>query len=71
MPSSRSGSSTWSGRACPTGGWRAVPPGTTSDDLLLAVSMVVGGLSGVGAADRVPRAARAWELLGFEVRIPA
>jgi AcrR family transcriptional regulator len=48
-----------------------VPPGTTSADLLLAVAMVVGGLSGVGTADRVPTAARAWELLGFEVRIPA
>lgn len=48
-----------------------VPPGTTSDDLLLAVSMVAGGLSGVARDDRVPRAVRAWELLGFEVRIPA
>ncbi|MDR7382426.1 helix-turn-helix domain-containing protein [Promicromonospora iranensis] len=48
----------------------AVPPGTTPDDLLLAVSMVVGGLSGVGAADRTSRATRAWELLGIEVRIP-
>jgi AcrR family transcriptional regulator len=47
-----------------------VPPGTTSDDLLLAVSMVAGGLSGVGVADRVARASRAWELLGFAVRIP-
>jgi hypothetical protein len=47
-----------------------VPPGTTSDDLLLAVSMVAGGLSGVGVADRVSRASRAWELLGFAVRIP-
>jgi AcrR family transcriptional regulator len=47
------------------------PPGTTPDDLLLAVSMVAGGLSGVDTADRMPRAARAWELLGFEVRIPA
>lgn len=48
----------------------AVPPGTTPDDLLLAVSMVAGGLSGVGAADRMSRAARAWELLGIEVRVP-
>lgn len=46
------------------------PPGTTSDDLLLAVSMVAGGLSGVEEADRMRRALRAWELLGFEVRIP-
>ncbi len=47
------------------------PPGMTPDDLLLAVSMVAGGLSGVAEAERVRRAARAWELLGFEVRIPA
>lgn len=47
------------------------PPGTTPDDLLLAVSMVAGGLSGVAEADRMRRAKRAWELLRFEVRVPA
>lgn len=48
-----------------------VPLGTTPDDLLLAVSMVAGGLSGVGQAGRVRRATRAWELLGIAVRVPA
>jgi hypothetical protein len=33
--------------------------------------MVAGGLSGVAEADRVRRAKRAWELLGFAVRVPA
>jgi AcrR family transcriptional regulator len=47
-----------------------VPAGTTSDDLLLAVAMVAGGLSQAGEADRMRRAARAWDLLGIEVRIP-
>jgi hypothetical protein len=47
-----------------------VPAGTTSDDLLLAVAMVAGCLSQAGEADRMRRAARAWDLLGIEVRIP-
>ncbi|WP_423462344.1 TetR/AcrR family transcriptional regulator [Promicromonospora sp. MS192] len=49
----------------------AAPAGTTPDDLLLAVAMVAGGLSGSDGDARVRRAERAWELLGFEVRIPA
>jgi len=48
----------------------AVPAGTTSDDLLLAVAMMAGGLSQAEGEDRVRRARRAWELLGLEVRIP-
>ncbi|WP_051432634.1 helix-turn-helix domain-containing protein [Promicromonospora kroppenstedtii] len=48
----------------------AVPAGTTSDDLLLAVAMVAGGLSQTAGDDRVRRAQRAWELLGMDVRIP-
>ncbi|WP_084468190.1 TetR/AcrR family transcriptional regulator [Promicromonospora sukumoe] len=47
-----------------------VPPGTTSDDLLLAVAMTAGALSQAEGADRVRRACRAWELLRIEVRIP-
>lgn len=47
-----------------------VPAGTTSDDLLLAVAMMAGGLSQAEGEDRERRARRAWELLGFEVRIP-
>ncbi|GAA2218030.1 TetR/AcrR family transcriptional regulator [Promicromonospora sukumoe] len=47
-----------------------VPAGTTSDDLLLAVAMMAGGLSQAEGEDRVRRARRAWELLGLEVRIP-
>jgi AcrR family transcriptional regulator len=47
-----------------------VPAGTTSDDLLLAVAMVAGGLSQADRAVRVRRAKRAWELLGIEARIP-
>lgn len=47
------------------------PAGTTPDDLLLAVAMVAGGLSGADGEARSRRAERGWELLGFEVRIPA
>jgi AcrR family transcriptional regulator len=50
---------------------REAPQGTAPDDLLLAVSMVAGGLSGVDHADRLRTALRAWELLGFAVRVPA
>jgi AcrR family transcriptional regulator len=47
------------------------PAGTTPEDLLLAVSMVAGGLSQLDDdTARLRRAQRAWELLRFEVRLP-
>lgn len=47
-----------------------VPAGTTSDDLVLAVAMVTGGLAQAGKTDRLREAARAWELLRIDVRMP-
>lgn len=44
-----------------------VPPGLTSADLMLGLTMVAGAVSGRPAAAREQAAARAWQLLGIRV----
>jgi len=47
-----------------------VAPGTTVDDLMLAVELVAGALTRRPAAERGPMAERAWRLLGITVALP-
>ena len=47
-----------------------VRPGTTVDDVLLAVEMVAAALTRRPAADREAYASRAWQLLGMKVNPP-